>query len=140
MRREFVRVHRFSGTEIEKEMVGIVAFGTCIPTYRLPREVIAREWGSASGGGEKAVANHDEDSLTLAVNAATNCFPDTAPAQLDAVFFASTTPPYREKQAAATVAAVLDTGSRVRTADFGDTLRAGTSALLAAVDMVRGGA
>jgi len=121
-------------------MIGIVAFGACIPTYRLPREVIAQEWGSASAGGEKAVANHDEDSLTLAVNAATNCFPDTAPAQLDAVFFASTTAPYREKQAAATVAAVLDAGSRVRTADFGATLRAGTSALLAAADMIRGGA
>lgn len=118
-------------------MVGIVAFGTSIPTYRLPREVIAKEWGAASAGGEKAVANHDEDSLTLAVNAATNCFPDTTPAALDAVFFASTTSPYREKQAAATIAAVLDTGSRVRTADFGDTLRAGTSALLAAADVIR---
>jgi len=121
-------------------MVGIVGFGSYVPNYRLPRELIAKEWGMPSAGGEKAVANHDEDSLTLAVNAAINCFPDTTPAQLDAVFFASTTPPYREKQAAATVAAVLDTGSKVRTADFTDTLRAGTSALLAAVDTVAGGA
>src|SRR5438034_3365407 len=113
-------------------MVGIVAYGSCVPTYRLPREVIAKEWGTTSAGGEKAVANHDEDSLTLAVNAAINCFPDSTPAQLDALFFASTTPPYREKQTAATVAAVLDTGSKLRTADFTDTLRAGTSALLAA--------
>jgi hydroxymethylglutaryl-CoA synthase len=121
-------------------MVGIVGFGSYVPSYRLPRELIAKEWGTASAGGEKAVANHDEDSLTLAVNAAINCFPDTAPAQLDAVFFASTTPPYREKQTAATVAAVLDTGSKLRTADFTDTLRAGTSALLAAADALRAGA
>lgn len=120
-------------------MVGIVGFGSYVPTYRLPREVIAKEWGTASAGGEKAVANHDEDSLTLAVNAAVHCFADTAPTRLDAVFFASTTSPYREKQAAATVAAVLDTGAQVRTADFGDTLRAGTSALLAAVDVIRSG-
>src|SRR5216684_2513096 len=113
-------------------MVGIVGFGSYVPSYRLPREVIAKEWGTASAGGEKAVANHDEDSLTLAVNAAINCFPSTDPARLEALFFASTTPPYREKQAAATVAAVLDTGSTVRTADFTDSLRAGTSALLAA--------
>jgi hydroxymethylglutaryl-CoA synthase len=119
-------------------MVGIVAFGSYVPTYRLPREVIAQEWGSVSAGGEKAVANHDEDSLTLAVNAAINCFADTAPVPLDAVFFASTTSPYREKQAAATVAAVLETGAQVRTVDFCDSLRAGTSALLAAVDVVRG--
>jgi len=121
-------------------MVGIVGFGSYVPGYRLPRELIAREWGTASAGGEKAVANHDEDSLTLAVNAALNCFADSAPAALDAVFFASTTPPYREKQSAATVAAVLDTGTTVRSADFTDTLRAGTAALLAAADALRAGA
>jgi len=121
-------------------MVGILGFGSDVPSYRLPRDVIAAEWGTPSAGGEKAVANHDEDSLTLAVNAAVQCFPDAAPAALDAVFFASTTPPYREKQSAATVAAVLDTSPTVRTADFTDTLRAGTSALLAAVDTLRAGA
>jgi hydroxymethylglutaryl-CoA synthase len=121
-------------------MVGIVGFGTYVPSYRLPRELIAKEWGVPSAGGEKAVANHDEDSLTLAVNAALHCLPDTASAHLDALFFASTTPPYREKQAAATVAAVLDTGPQVRTADFTNSLRAGTSALLAATDALRAGA
>lgn len=70
-------------------MVGITGFGSYVPRYRLPRDVIAREWGHASMGGEKAVANHDEDSLTLAVNAAINVLPDTAPAQLGGVFFAS---------------------------------------------------
>jgi hydroxymethylglutaryl-CoA synthase len=121
-------------------MVGIVAFGTYVPRYRLLRETIAKEWGTPSAGGEKAVANHDEDSLTLAVNAATHCFPDAAPARLDALFFASTTPPYREKQTAATIAAVLDTGPQVRTADFTDSLRAGTSAAIAAIDSLRAGA
>jgi len=121
-------------------MAGVIGFGSYVPRYRLPREVIAREWGQPSMGGEKAVANHDEDSLTLAVNAAVNAMPAAQPGALDAVFFASTTPPYREKQAAATVAAVLDTGAAVRTADFGDSLRAGTAALLAGVDAVRGGA
>ncbi|HUI26174.1 MAG TPA: OB-fold domain-containing protein [Candidatus Kryptonia bacterium] len=121
-------------------MAGIIGFGSYVPRYRLPREVIAKEWGQPSMGGEKAVANHDEDSLTLAVNAATHCFADTSPAKLAAVFFASTTSPYREKQAAATVAAVLDTGSQVRTADFTDSLRAGTSALQAGLDAVGAGA
>jgi hydroxymethylglutaryl-CoA synthase len=121
-------------------MIGVVGYGSCIPSYRLPREVIAQEWGLPSMPGEKAVANHDEDSLTLAVNAAINCVPSGVPARVDAVFFASTTPPYREKQSAATVAAVLDTGVQVRTADFTDSLRAGTSALLAAADALRSGA
>jgi len=121
-------------------MPQILGFGAYVPTYRLPRDVIAREWGQPSLGGEKAVANHDEDSLTLAVNAALNCLPAEAPPVLDAVFFASTTSPYREKSAASTIAAALDCGAQVRTADFTDSLRASTAALLAGCDAIAGGA
>ena len=53
---------------------GIVSFGTYVPNYRLPREVMAKEWGISSLGGERTVANFDEDSLTLAVNAAVDAF------------------------------------------------------------------
>src|SRR5215470_17740462 len=117
-------------------MAGIVAFGTYVPRYRLARELIAQQWGQPAMGGEKAVAAHDEDSLTLAVNAALSALPDGTASGIDAIYFASTTPPYREKQSAATVAAVLDAGTGVRTADFTDSLRAGTSALRAALDAV----
>lgn len=121
-------------------MPGIAAFGASVPNYRLPREVIAREWGQPSLGGEKAVAAADEDSLTLAVDAALQCLPEGEAAALDAVLFASTTSPYREKSAAATIAAVLDCGPRIRTVDVGDSLRAGTGALLAGVDAIAAGA
>jgi 3-hydroxy-3-methylglutaryl CoA synthase len=120
-------------------MAGIIGFGTYVPSYRLPRELIAKEWGQPSMGGEKAVAGHDEDSLTMAVNAALNALPDGVARGIDAIYFASTTPPYREKQSATTVAAVLDAGNAVRTADFTDSLRAGTSALRAALDAVAAG-
>jgi 3-hydroxy-3-methylglutaryl CoA synthase len=90
-------------------------------------------------GGEKAVAGHDEDSVTLAVNAALNAVPDGDPRGIDAIYFASTTPPYREKQSATTIAAVLDAGSALRTADFTDSLRAATSALRAGLDVVAAG-
>src|SRR5206468_715227 len=108
-----------------------------IPRYRLPRELIAKEWGGVSAGGEKAVANHDEDSLTLALGAALGLAGDRLP--VDAVFFATTSSPYQEKQAAATIAAVLDLPATTRTLDLGDTLRAGTSALLTALDAIAGG-
>ena len=87
-------------------MAGIIAAGAYIPRYRLPRELIAKEWGGPSSGGEKAVANHDEDSLTLAVNAALTLPSDGK--TIDAVVFATTTSPYTEKQGAATIATVLD--------------------------------
>ena len=117
-------------------MAGILAAAAYVPRYRLPRDVIASEWGGASAGGERAVANHDEDSLTLAVNAALALEGQGLP---DGVFFATTTAPYAEKQAAATIAAVLDLPAETRTVDFTDTLRAGTSAIMAALDTVAGG-
>jgi len=118
-------------------MPGVAAAGAYIPRYRLPRELIAKEWGGPSGGGEKAIANHDEDSLTLAVGAALAL--GAAGEGADGVFFATTTSPYREKQGAATIAAVLDLPSTTRTLDFTDTLRAGTSAMLAGLDTIAGG-
>jgi 3-hydroxy-3-methylglutaryl CoA synthase len=118
-------------------MAGIVSYGTYIPTYRLPRELIAKEWGLPSLGGERAVASFDEDSLTMAVNASIDALGNRDPRTLAGVFFASTTSPYREKQAAATVATVLDASPEVRTMDFTDSLRAGTSALLTALDLAR---
>jgi 3-hydroxy-3-methylglutaryl CoA synthase len=88
-------------------------------------------------GGERAVANHDEDSLTLAVNAALGCAAAGTP---DVILFASTTPPYREKQSAVTIATVLDVVGKARTSDLTDSLRAGTSAVLAGLDALAGGA
>jgi 3-hydroxy-3-methylglutaryl CoA synthase len=118
-------------------MPGIVAAGAAIPRYRLPRELIAKEWGGTAAGGEKAVANHDEDSLTLAVGASLRLTGE-GPAP-DAVYFATTTSPYAEKQGAATLATVLDLPAATRTLDFTDTLRAGTSAMLAALDAIGAG-
>ena len=112
-------------------MAGILSASAYVPRYRLPRDLIAKEWGGAPAPGEKAVANHDEDSLTLAVNAAVGL--GAGGERPDAVFFATTTSPYAEKQGATTIAAVLDLPATTRTLDFTDTLRAGTSAT------VRGG-
>src|SRR5262249_24098128 len=105
-------------------MAGILAAAASLPRYRLPRALIAAEWGGAAAPGEKAVANHDEDSVTLAVNAAVGL--GAVAERADAVFFATTTSPYIEKQGAATIAAVLDLPHAVRTLDLTDTLRAGT--------------
>jgi 3-hydroxy-3-methylglutaryl CoA synthase len=113
-------------------MAGISAIAASVPRYRLPREVIARAWGGASLGGERAVANHDEDSLTLAVGAALELGADVH--DVDAVYFASTSSPYAEKQVATTIASVLGLPATCRTLDVTDSTRAGTSALLAALD------
>jgi 3-hydroxy-3-methylglutaryl CoA synthase len=118
-------------------MVGITSYGAYVPRYRLSRDVIGKIWGG-SGRGEKAVAYFDEDSITMAVSAARDCLTGTDPKGIDGLYFASTTSPYREKQGAATVAAANDLRRDIVTADFGGSLRGGATAMLVAMDGVRG--
>lgn len=117
-------------------MAGIVAYGAYIPKYRLSRDLIARAWGLSSMGGEKAVASFDEDTVTMAVEAAFDCLGSVDPKQADGLYFASTTPPYKEKQSASLIATVLDLQKDILTSDFCDSLRAGTSALKAGMDAI----
>ena len=121
-------------------MAGIVATGAYIPTFRLARDTVAQAWGRSSLGGERAVANGDEDSLTMAVAAAMDCLAGVDRAQIDALYFASTTAPYKEKQGAALLAAAVDLPDHIVTADFANSLRSGASALRAACNAVKAGA
>ena len=119
-------------------MAGIVSYGAYIPFYRLSRSEIAGAWGMRAGTGERAVANYDEDSLTMAIAAARDCIQGIDTDKIDGVYFASTTAPYKEKQSAATIAAVLGLSQEAITIDFSGSLRCGTNALKAAVDAVDG--
>ena len=51
-------------------MIGVSAPGY-VPRYRLSGKTLAAVWG-AGGSGERAVANYDEDGLTMAAEAALN--------------------------------------------------------------------
>lgn len=118
--------------------IGIIGIGVHIPRYRLAGEVFAQVWGQAASG-ERAIANYDEDSLTMAVEASLAALEGREARGLDAVYFASTTPPYAEKSSAVLLATVADFGREVLTADLGGSLRAGTTALRLALDAVRAG-
>ncbi|MED5261043.1 MAG: OB-fold domain-containing protein [Myxococcota bacterium] len=118
-------------------MAGITAFGAYIPPTRLPLAHLAGR-PVKEGGPEKAVAWNDEDSVTMAVTAATDCLSGMDRACVDGVLFASTTHAFREKQAAALIARALDLRGDVRTADYSGSLRAGLSALRGALDAVSG--
>ena len=116
-------------------MNGIVSYGAYIPYYRLKKETAAEAFGKKAGKGEKAVAYCDEDSITMAVAAAMDAMAGAASASLSGVLFASASAPYQEKMNAAEVAAVLEAPRKLRTADFGGSLRAGSAAMLAALDV-----
>ncbi len=86
--------------------------------------------------GEKSVANFDEDSLTMAVSAGIDCVNGFERSDLQGVYFASTTLPYRERQNAGIISGALAMPDSVRTADFTGSLKAGTTALISGLEAV----
>ena len=120
-------------------MVGITSYGAYIPLYRLSRDEISRFWDTSSIKGERAVSNFDEDSLTMGVEAAIDCLNGVDRELIDGLYFSSTTLPYNGKESASILAAAGDLRRDIFTADFSSSLRAGSSALRAAMSAVKGG-
>ena len=126
-------------------MAGITAYGAYFPRYRLPRSRIFDAMGwynpflKALAAGEKAVANHDEDSITMAVAAGLDCLTGSDPRTIGGLYLASTTLPYQERQNAAIVAQALDLSTRLRALDVTGAVTSGTRALLQAIDAVKAG-
>jgi 3-hydroxy-3-methylglutaryl CoA synthase len=115
-------------------MAGIISYGAYIPLWRLSRDVIAKTWESASTGGERSVANNDEDTITMATEAAIDCLAGLEREDVDGLYFASTTSPYKEKECSTLVATAADMRPEIVTADFSNSLRAATQAFRAALD------
>ncbi len=115
-------------------MVGIAAYGAYVPRFRLGAGTSG--WNT---GSERSVANFDEDSVTMAVAAGLDCLRGRDRQSVDGLIFATTTPPYAEKQCAAIIAEALDLRRDIFSADVTDVLRAGTNGLKAALDSVAAG-
>jgi 3-hydroxy-3-methylglutaryl CoA synthase/uncharacterized OB-fold protein len=112
-------------------VAGIVRYGTYIPFFRITRAALG------GGKGERAVAGYDEDSVSLAVEAAREALPGAPP--IDTLIFATTSLPYAEKLGAATVHAACNLPASVSCLDVAGSTRAGLSALLAGADLAAGG-
>ena len=118
---------------------GILSYGAYLPRRRLQRKSIAaaNSWFAPGlrglAKGERAMANWDEDSVTMAVEAARDCLAGLAPAGLEQLILASTTHPYDDRQNAAIVANAMQFGSSLRVLDVTGSQRAGTSALIGAL-------
>jgi len=89
--------------------------------------------------GEKSVANFDEDSITLGVAAGNLALQNVDRDTVNSVYFASTTLPYKERLNAGIMVPALGLKDQVRAADFTGSLKAATSALIAALEGVKEG-
>lgn len=124
---------------------GLKSFGAYVPRLRLEREAITAATGWASGQrgakarGQRACCAWDEDSLTMAVEAARDCLVGQDRAAVASLVFASTTHPFADRCNAGVVADALDLKEAVHTNDVSGHQRAGVAALLEALLAARAG-
>tara|TARA_A100001037_G_scaffold278983_1_gene280372 strand:- start:15450 stop:16874 length:1425 start_codon:yes stop_codon:yes gene_type:complete len=112
-------------------MKGIISYSTYIPWLRLTPDT--EGWENPF---ERAVANFDEDPITMAVSAGRTCLKHQDSKDIKALLFCSTSAPYAEKQNAALIATALGLNADALTLDLGGSLRSGTLGILTALNML----
>lgn len=124
-------------------MVGIAAVGAYVPLLRLQRAAMAEATAwfnpglAGHGRGERALANWDEDTLTMAVEAARDCLWDRDRSAIAKVILASTSLPFADRLNAGVIKEALNLPDGLGALDVTGSQRAGTSALLAALESGR---
>lgn len=126
-----------------KRDVGIVGYGSYVPRYRLPAEAISKVWRAGQDLDklpvkEKSVPSADEDSLTMAIEAAQNAVTraDINPSLIRSVWVGSESHPYAVKPTSTIVAQALGIAPHTTAADFEFACKAGTEAIQAALGFV----
>lgn len=107
-------------------MAGIVAYGAYIPYNRLDKKRISEALGSPPAKGARAVASYDEDTTSMAVEAARR-----VPGRPQQLLFATTAPAYLDKTNAAAIHAALGLDAAVPAFDMVGSVRSGVGALRA---------
>jgi 3-hydroxy-3-methylglutaryl CoA synthase len=125
-------------------MVGIIAYGGYLPRLRMSRRAIvdANAWYAPHLAGKtkgtRALANWDEDSLTMAVAAARDCLGASEDRNhVRSVYLASCTLPFAERLNAAVACEALTLPEDVQAIEIGGSQRAALSALVQGLNKVR---
>lgn len=128
--------------------VGIVSYGAYIPRYRIRVEEIAKVWGANANSiidglmvYEKSVPDLDEDTITIAVEAARHAVNRAGinPEKIGAVYTGSESHPYAVKPSSTVVAEAIGATPDLTVADFEFACKAGTAAIQTCMGMVDSG-
>ncbi len=128
--------------------IGIVGYGAYIPRLRIKVEEIAKVWGMDAGAikngllvEEKSVPDHDEDTITISVEAARNALARAGiPGRIiGAVYIGSESHPYAVKPSSTVVAEAIGATPDVMAADLEFACKAGTAAMQICNALVRAG-
>jgi 3-hydroxy-3-methylglutaryl CoA synthase/NAD(P)-dependent dehydrogenase (short-subunit alcohol dehydrogenase family)/putative sterol carrier protein len=130
---------------MEDVMAGIVSYGGYIPRLRLSRMSIFQHMGWFAPAiivvaqGERSFCNWDEDSVTMAVEASRDCLKGVEKTEVDASYLCSTTLPFADRSCAGIMKRALNLRNDTLTLDFTTSMKCATSALITALESVKGG-
>ena len=129
-------------------MIGIVGYGCYIPWRRIKIEEIALMWKqdpilmkSSLKLNEKTVPDIDEDSVTIAVEAARNALKrsEINLKEIGAIYVGSESKPYAVKPSATIVAEALNITPQIHAADFEFACKGGSEGVFVAYSIVKAG-
>jgi hydroxymethylglutaryl-CoA synthase len=120
--------------------IRLLGVGAAAPGLRLAAADVGAAWGRG-GRGHTAVCAPDEDTLTLAWEAATRALTSAGvePERIDAVFWGTSRPPFAEGPSLSFLAAALGCASSASGALCAGSPHAGMEALLVGADTVAAG-
>ena len=118
-------------------MNGIVAYGAYLPYFRLDRKAIGDSLGAPADKGTRSVASYDEDTTSMAVEAARAALRSLPAARPATLYFATAAPAYLDKTNATAIHAALDLDASAAAFDMLGSVRSGAGALRAATDAAR---
>ena len=127
---------------------GIVGYGVYIPRYRIKVKEIAKVWGDDPERiergllvEEKSVPGPDEDTITIAVEAARNAVKHAGinPKEIGAIYVGSESHPYSVKPTATVVAEAIEATPNLTAADYEFACKAGTAGIQTTLGMVKAG-
>ena len=114
---------------------GIISYGAYVPYHRLDRKAIAETLGSGGGRGFRSVANYDEDTTSMGVEAGRAALASLpGGVHPGSLYFATADPAYLDKTNATAIHAALALDPSVFAADMSGSVRSGAGAFKAALD------
>ncbi len=119
--------------------VGIIGYGVYIPMYRIKGEEISRIWKSSTiPVKEKSIVGPDEDSVTMAIEAAKNALKRAKidPRDIGSIRIGTESKPYAVKPSATIIAEALGITPVSLAADLEFACKAGTEAFEASIALV----
>ncbi|WP_037577893.1 OB-fold domain-containing protein [Phaeacidiphilus oryzae] len=118
----------------ETSVRGLLGFAGYVPYRRLERSAIAAVAGGGGGRGQRSVASYDEDSTTMAAEAARLALRAAPGPAVGRLLFATSSPAYADRTNATAVHAVLGLDAAAPAMDAAGSVRAATGLLRLALE------